>query len=251
MHVEDLRKLRSDGSQAMLEFRIAYEFFGLLDGGWFALNVRHDFGDLRDVLAHIGFKFGDLVVSLFEAHALIQFDMLLDVEAAVEVLHADVVDIEIPVSRDAANAIEDILGMLGASQRLNRHVGIGQDAMDGIGHGRGYLLRTLKGNCARESDHQIGKIPIPCPPDTDTINFEYAVQSRDRVVNLRADPRGRGIEKRVDGAAGQTPADRDDDPGDDKSSDRIGIAQPLEMVGAAEPDQNQSKDNNASGPDVG
>src|SRR5271169_4274723 len=45
VNVEDFRKLRGSGFQAMLEFGVADHFFRLFNGGRFALDVGEDVGD--------------------------------------------------------------------------------------------------------------------------------------------------------------------------------------------------------------
>ena len=64
----------------MLEFGVADEFLRLFNGGGLAFNVSEDVGDLRDLVAHVGFEFRDLIMGFFERHALIEFDVLLDME---------------------------------------------------------------------------------------------------------------------------------------------------------------------------
>ena len=39
-------------------------------------------------MAHVGFEFRDLIVSSLEGHAFVEFDVLLDMKPAVEILHA-------------------------------------------------------------------------------------------------------------------------------------------------------------------
>ena len=56
--------------------------------------------------------------------------MLLNVEMSVEILHADVVDVEVVTSRDRANAVEDILRTLRARKRLNSYVSVVEDLLN-------------------------------------------------------------------------------------------------------------------------
>jgi len=64
-------------------------------------------------------------VSAFEGHALVQFDMLLDVEFAGEILHADVVHVQV-VPGATARIRQDIFRPLGARQWLHSDVGVGR-----------------------------------------------------------------------------------------------------------------------------
>ncbi len=69
-------------------------------------------------------------MSGLESEALVEFHVLFDVEMAVEILNADVVDIEVVASRDGADAVEDVLRSLGTRQWLHRYIGVLEDAMD-------------------------------------------------------------------------------------------------------------------------
>ena len=49
----------------------------------------------------------------FHAELFIEFQVLLDVELAIQILHADVVDVEVVARGDGANPVEDILATHG------------------------------------------------------------------------------------------------------------------------------------------
>ena len=116
-------------SVGALDFAVLlYHLLGLFDGGRFAFDMGEDVGDLRHVVAHVGFKFGDLVVRALKGHALVEFDVLLDVKLAGEILDADVVDVQVVARGHGANAVEYILGALGAREGLDRNVSIGKNA---------------------------------------------------------------------------------------------------------------------------
>ena len=125
---------RGERFQPPLEVGVANQFIAGFDGGGFAFDVGEDVGDLRYVAAHIGFEFGDLIVGALEGHALVEFNVLLDVELAGEILHADVVDVEVVAGGDGANAVEDIFRTLGARQRLDGDIGVGKNAVNRGGH---------------------------------------------------------------------------------------------------------------------
>ena len=108
VHVDNLGKPRSEGFQAAFEGGIAHRFVASLDGGGFTFDMGEDVTDLAHVAAHVGFELGDLIVSAFERHAFVELDVLLDMQLAGEILHADVVDVEVVARRDGANAVEDI-----------------------------------------------------------------------------------------------------------------------------------------------
>src|ERR1700686_2152613 len=231
VNVKNFGKLRGNGFQAMFQFSVAHQFVWLFDGRRFALDVSENVGNLRDVAAHVGFQFGDLVVSFFEGHALVEFDMLLDVQPTVEILDADVVHVEIVVGGNGADAVEDVFGMLGARQRLHGHVGVGQDAVHCLGDCGRQLAGALKSYGARQSYGEVGEIAVPSAANADAIDFENAVDARDGVVDLRSNPRRGGIEQSVNGATSQPPAHRNHNTGHEQSGNRVGVAQPVNAIG--------------------
>src|SRR5215471_13725200 len=84
MDVEDLGKLCGDCLQAVFEFGVTHQFFRALDGGRFALDVRKNLCDFRNLAAELGLELSHLVVRLFERHSFLEFDMLLVVKLSGE-----------------------------------------------------------------------------------------------------------------------------------------------------------------------
>ena len=136
--------------------------------------------------------------------------MLLDIQAAGEILHADVVHVQVMARGYRANAVENIFGALGAGQWLHGHVGVGQDAVDGGGYGGHQLLGTLEGYGAGEAYGEIGEVAVAGAADAHAIDFKDAFHVEDCIGDLGANAGGSGVEQGVDGAAGQAPADGDD-----------------------------------------
>src|SRR5580700_8080445 len=175
VHIDDLGKLCGYELELPLETGVADQFVAGFDGGGLAFDVRQDVGDLRDVVAHIGFEFGDQIVGGLQGQVLVEFDVLLDVEVAVEILHADVVNVEVVASGDGTNAVEDIFRTLGAGQRLNGDVSVGENAVDGCRYGGHQLLGALEGDGAGEADGEVGEIAVAGAADTNASDFEHAI----------------------------------------------------------------------------
>ena len=135
VNIQNVEKLFRDRLQAAFQLRVAEHLFRLFDGGRFAFDVREDIENFRHVAAHVGFEFGDLIVSVFQRHALVEFNVLLDVEVAGKVLHADVMHVEVAARGHSANAVENVFRALGAGQRLHGDVSAGQNAVHGLGNG--------------------------------------------------------------------------------------------------------------------
>src|ERR1700728_3276548 len=251
VNVDDFGKLRGHGFKAMFEFRVADHRFGLLDGGRLALDVGKDIGNFRDLAAHVGFELGDLIVGAFEGHALVEFDVLLDVQPAGKVLDADVMHVEIFAGGGSSDAIENILRTLRAREWLHGDVGIGQDAVNRLRHGGGQLAGALESDGARQPDGEVGEIAVPGPADAYAIDFENTLDVQDCVVDLGAHAGRRRVEQSVNGAAGQAPAHGNDNAGHEQSSDGIGIAQPVDAIGATEENQDQAQHHHSGRPNVG
>ena len=63
--------------------------------------------------------------------------MLFDMELPAELLDADIVHVEIAMSGNPANAVEDIFSMLRARDRLHGYIRVGQNAVNRLGDGGG------------------------------------------------------------------------------------------------------------------
>ena len=124
--VEDFGEVGGDVAQADFEFTVAFERGGRLDGGGFALDGGKDGGDGGDFVAHLGFEVGDNFVRLLEGHGFVNFKVLLDVEAVVHLLHADVVDAEVAAGGDGADAVVDALGDGSGGNGVDDDVGSGK-----------------------------------------------------------------------------------------------------------------------------
>src|ERR1035441_2734505 len=250
VNVEHLGKLRRHGFQAVLEFRVAEDFFWFLNSRRLALNVGEDVGNFRYVAAHVRFEFGYLIVRVLKRHALVEFDVLFDVELARNILHADVVHVEIPMRGHGADAVKDVLRTLRARKRLHRNVGVGENPANRLGDGGSQLAGALEGHGAREAYGEIGEITVPRPADADAIDFENAVDVQNCVVDLGSHSRRSCVEQSVTRPARQAPTHRDHDTGHEQSGDGIGITQPVHMIGAADKNQRQPEHDHTGGPDV-
>ena len=69
--VQDLGKLRGDRFQAMFEFGVAYQFFRTLDRRRLAFDMGEDLRNFRNILPHLRFQFGHLIMRFLESHPLI------------------------------------------------------------------------------------------------------------------------------------------------------------------------------------
>ena len=86
------------------------DFFGLLDGGGLALDVREHRVDLRRFAQDLGFQGADEVVRLQQRHVLVELDVLLHPQAAMMRLHAEFVHGDVVARGHGAHAIEDAVG---------------------------------------------------------------------------------------------------------------------------------------------
>ena len=91
---------------------------------------------------------------------------------AVEVLHADVMNVQIVSSRDGAHTIKNIFGGGRPRDRPNDYVGVGEDFMHGPRNLVSYLARTLERDIACKADGNVGEITIPGAADAHAINFK-------------------------------------------------------------------------------
>ncbi len=251
VHIEDLGELGGDGLQTPFQFGVMQQFVAGLDGGRLAFDVGEDRGNFRDVLANLGLEHGHAVVGFFQAQAFVEFEMLFDVEMALEILHADVVQVEIVTGGDGADAIENIFRTQGAGHGVHDDVGIGQHFVDGAGYGFRHLLRALERDVAGHADGEVGEVAVAGAANAHAVYLEQAVHGRNRSNNLAAHSGGSGIEQGVDRLTGQTPAYIDHHAGHEKRGYGIGIAQPAHAVRPPNQHQQQADNHDPARPDVG
>src|ERR1700752_2734758 len=200
VHVEDLGKLRGDRFQSMFEFGVANQFFRALNRGRLAFDMGENIRDFGDILPHLGFQFGYLIVRVLEGHPFIQFDVLLDVKVSGKILHADVVNVQVAMGGHGSDAIENVFCALRSRQGRHGDVSIRQDAANRFCYRADKLARPLEGNAPGEPYGKVREITIPGAPYADPVDLEHAIDTRYCVVNLRAYTRRSGIEQSIDGA---------------------------------------------------
>ena len=141
---------------------------------------------------------------------------------------------------DGTNAVEDIFGSLRAGQWLHGYVGVGKDAVDGVGDGGHQLFGALEGYGAGQAYGEVDEVAVAGAANPHAIDFEDALHVQDCVGDLGANAGGSGVEQGVDGAAGQAPTDGDDYAGNKQGGDRIGVLQPIHMEVSADDDEGEA-----------
>src|SRR2546426_11557948 len=121
---------------------------------------------------------------------------------AVQVLHADIMHIEVLARGHGTDLVKDIFRVHGSGDRAHDHVGIGENIVNGYSDGISDLLRALESHVARQSDGKIGKVAIAGTANPYAIHFEQPVDFRDCGNNPVAHAGGGGVEKGVDSSAG-------------------------------------------------
>src|SRR5580693_10441471 len=111
---------------------------------------------------------------------------------------------------------------------------------DGLGHCGSQLTGALESNGARESYRKISEIAVSSAADTNSVDFQHAVEPRDRVVNLRSNARRGSIEQSIDSAARQSPAHRYHHTGDEQSGNGIGVAEPIDVKASSKKHERQT-----------
>src|SRR5579862_2384427 len=207
VHVQDLWELRGNGFQPPFQFRVVQQFVAGLDGGRFALDMGEDGRYFRNILSNLRLEDSDAVVGFFQAQAFVEFEVLLDVQVSGEILHADIVHIEVVARGHGADAIENIFRAQGARHRVHNDVSVGQHMVDRVGDGFRHLLRTLERNVAGHAHGEVGKVAVAGAAYAHTVDFQQTIDGRNRRNNLIAHSGGSGVKQRVNSLAGQAPTD--------------------------------------------
>ena len=189
-----------------------------------------------------------------EGHGLVDFEVLLDVELVVILLHADVVDGEVGAGGDGADAVVDAFGEGGGGDGVDDDVGAGEMALDGLGGGHGDLLGALEGEVAGHAEGDVGEVAGAGAAGADAVDGEDAVDGgefADEVAVLGAGLRWGGVGEGVDGAAGELPGDVEDDAGDEDGGDGVGEFECGDVPVFAGVGGGEAKEDGERGPDVG
>src|SRR5664279_750061 len=126
MRVDDLRESpRGQLNTAFEAWGIHHAVAGF-DGSGLTLDVSQDARYFGNVAPHLAFQPCDPVVSVLERHSLIQFNMLLHMQRAMDVLHTDVVHVEVVPGGHGANAIEQAFTATGAGNSVDHDIGFRQ-----------------------------------------------------------------------------------------------------------------------------
>ena len=126
VQVKELREVGHNGLQCLLQFQIARNLVAGLDGRRLTLNVGQDRRNLRHVFADFRLQLRDPVVGLPSKRGPHPARDAARRAIGLQVLHADIVDIEVLPSRDGAHAVENILPAPRPRHRMHDHVGIGR-----------------------------------------------------------------------------------------------------------------------------
>src|SRR5690348_8490686 len=106
----------------LFQLTITRDLVAAFDGRRLTFNVGEDGRDFRQVAANLTFEYRHLVMGLLERKALVELQVLLDMEASAQVLDANVVNVEIGPGGDGANAIEDVLAAAGARRGVDHNI---------------------------------------------------------------------------------------------------------------------------------
>src|ERR1700757_529042 len=103
--VEDFRKFGCRRLKPPFKIRVTIDLLSRFDGGGLTFDVSEGGGDLGDFFANLIFHGTDSIVRFFEGELLVHFYMLFDVQSAIEILDADVMDVQVVAGGDGADAV--------------------------------------------------------------------------------------------------------------------------------------------------
>src|SRR6266567_4736435 len=168
-----------------------------------------------------------------------------------EVLHADVVYVQVIAGSDSTDAVENVFSALSAGTRVHHHIGVGQNAVHAGCDRVCDLFRALKRYIARQPDRKIREVAVTGSADAYAIDFQYALDFGNRIDDPVAHAGWSGIEKSVNGLTREPPAHIHHDSGNKQSGDGISVAQPVDAVIAPDQHQEQAQSDNSARPDIG
>src|SRR5437764_11947862 len=111
-------------------------------------------------------------MGLFQPQLLVHFQVLLNVQLTIEILHAHVMHIEVMPSRNRPHPIENILSRSRPWDGMNHHVGVGEDLLNRSSDFVSHLPRALKSNITRESHGNISKVAVARTADANPADLQ-------------------------------------------------------------------------------
>jgi hypothetical protein len=177
--------------------------------------------------------------------------MLLDAEAAVVRLHAELVDADVVASGDGTNAIKDAFGAGLARDGVDYDVGLGQRAMCGLRGGAHQFAGVLEGVTARQRESEVSEVIGAGAADAGLLDGEHAIDLGNFSDKALAGLRGDFIHEDGDSFAAEMESHAQDHERDDDGGDGIGVAEPGDAEAQADPTGAETGKHGDGGPDVG
>jgi hypothetical protein len=143
----------------------------------------------------------------------------------VELLHGDVVDIEIAARSDSADAVVNALGDGGDGDGVDDDVSSRKVVLYCGRGGGGDLFRALEGEIAGHADGDVGEIAGAGTTGANAVDGEDSINGGElaqRLWVLVAHLSRGGVEKSIEGAACEFGDDEEDDDGDKDGGDGVG-----------------------------
>ena len=114
-----------DRFQAGFQLRVTLHLFALLNGRRLTLDVGQDGSNFWHLLPNFFFEGSHLVVGIFERQTLVHFEMLLNVQAPIQILNADIVHIDVVAGGNAAHTVENVFSRRGPRNRMDDNICVG------------------------------------------------------------------------------------------------------------------------------
>src|SRR5690348_16972832 len=175
VHVDDFRKFGDDFLEPLFQVRILHDLVSAFNGGRFTFDMGQYGVDLGHFVTDFCFQDCDPVMRVFQAEPFVKFEMLLDVQISPEILHADVVHVEVVPSRDCPYTVKNILAMLGTGNGMDHDVSVWKHIVNCGSHRVHDLFGALKGDVTVKTDGKVGEVAVPCASNAHAIDFEQTV----------------------------------------------------------------------------
>ncbi len=159
------------------------------------------------------FEFGGLAMSFAKAEVFVDFEVEFDEEMAVLLGGGNVVNGEAETKGDGANGFEEMLVARSARFGMDDDVGrndLGDALFDFVGE----HVDLFEIGGAGDADGGIHKIAIAGAAEADAFDVQNAVNAADGSHDFLLEAGGRGVKKRVEGAAAELRTDPENDASD-------------------------------------
>src|SRR5882757_6976399 len=200
VHVDDFREAGGDGFELLFQRGVSNLFLTRLNGRGFALNVGQDAIHFWNFHSNFRLELRDAIMSFLQLEVFIEFQVLFHMQLPFQILHANVMHVDVVPGGNGADAVENAFIQLRPGQRVDHDIGVREKLLHGRGDRAHDLLGALERDNPRQRHGKVGKVSVAGAADANAIDLDHAFDTRNGMNDSCADTQRCSVQQGVDGA---------------------------------------------------